>query len=182
MYSQKISLFAAIVLGMVSAAYGIESFPDPNSYPDFNSDEIVNFADFAIFAESWQESGSGLDGDFNKNGIIDSNDLETFCFLWLSGPHPLNVFEQFKSALLADDVNDAVSYFSELSAENYRTFLEQLRPYFTQMVNDMGEMIFIRFDSDMAVYDLLREEGGQMYGYPVTFVRDETGQWKIYDF
>jgi hypothetical protein len=34
----------------------------------------------------------------------------------------------------------------------------------------------------MVVYDLLRQEDGQMYGYPVVFVRDEMGQWKIYDF
>jgi hypothetical protein len=182
MYRQKISLFIAIVLATVSTAHGIDTFPEPDSYPDFNSDEVVNFADFATFAWNWQESGIGLDGDFDGNGIVDNNDLETFCFLWLSGPHPLEVFEEFKTALLADDVNDAVSYFTELSAENYYPLLEQLRPYFTQMVNDMGDMVFIRFDSDMVVYDLLREEDGEIYGYPVTFLRDETGQWKISDF
>lgn len=182
MYNQKISLFAAIVLAMVSIANGIESFPEPNSYPDFNSDKIVNFVDFAIFAGNWQKSGSGLDGDFDNSGTVDTNDLETLAYFWLNGPHPVNVFESFKSALLADDVNEAVGYFAEVSAENYRPLLEQLGPYFTQMVNDMGEMIFIRFDTDMVVYDLLREESGQMYGYPVAFVRDEMGQWKISDF
>jgi hypothetical protein len=160
----------------------IESFPEPNSYPDLNSDKIVNFVDFAMFAENWQKSGTGLNGDFDKSEAVDINDLATFAYFWLSGPHPLNVFELFKAALLADDVNEAVSYFAQISAENYRSLLEQLRPYFTQMVNDMGEMIFIRFDTDMAVYDLLREENEEMYGYPVIFVRDEMGQWKIYDF
>jgi hypothetical protein len=33
-----------------------------------------------------------------------------------------------------------------------------------------------------AVYDLLHEESGDTYGYPVTFVRDEMDQWKIIDF
>ncbi len=37
--------------------------------------------------------------------------------------------------------------------------------------------------SDEMVYDVLRlEEDGQMYGYPVIFVRDELGDWKIMDF
>ncbi len=143
---------------------------------------MVNFIDFAIFADNWQKSGSGLAGDFDDSGDVDTNDLATLAFFWLSGPPPLDVFESFKDALLADDVNEAVSYFAEVSAENYRLLLEQLRPYFTQMVNDMGEMVFIRFDTDMVVYDLLREENGDTYGYPVAFVRDEMGQWKIYDF
>ncbi|MBA7663607.1 hypothetical protein ES703_71652 [subsurface metagenome] len=161
---------------------GIDSFPEPNSYPDLNSDDIVNFVDFAIFAENWQQSGSGLDGDFDNSGTVDTNDLTTFAFFWLNGPHPLDVFESFKNALLADDVNEAVTFFTEISTENYRPFLEQLSPYFTQMVNDMGELIFIRFDNDMVVYDLLRQEDGQTYGYPVIFIRNEMGQWKIYDF
>lgn len=158
---------------------------DPNWYPNLNNDQSVNFEDFAILGTNWQQSGSGLAGDFDDNKIIDFNDMVILAYHWLAnacGPSPEEVFELFKSALLADDVNEAVSYFAEVSAENYRTFLEQLRPYFTQMVNDMGELLFIRFDTDMVIYDILREENGQMYGYPVTFVRDEKGQWKIYDF
>ncbi len=161
---------------------GMEGFPDPNLYPDLDSNDIVNFFDFAIFANNWQKSGSGLDGDFDDSGAVDNNDLATLAFFWLSGPPPLDVFESFKAALLADDVNEAVSFFAEVSAENYRLFLEQLRPYFTQMVSEMGELVFIRFDTDMAMYDLLREENGDTYGYPVAFVRDEMNQWKIYDF
>ncbi len=182
MYNQKIFLFAIVVLAMASIADAIECFPEPNAYPDFNNDKIVNFSDFAIFAENWRKSGSSLKGDFDDSGAVDTNDLETFAYFWLNGPHPLDNFESYKTALLADDVNEAVSYFAEVSADNYRPLLKQLRPYFTQMVDDMGEMIFIRFDTDMVVYDLLRQEDGRTYGYPVTFVRDEMGQWKIYDF
>jgi len=157
-------------------------FPDPNSYPDFNGDKIVNFIDFATFADNWQQSGSGLDGDFDNSGTVDANDLATFAYFWLNGPHPLDVFESFKNALLTDDVNEATSFFAEVSAEGYHLLLGELRPHFIQMVNDMGEMVFMSFDTDMVVYDMLREEDGQMYGYPVAFVRDEMGQWRIYDF
>jgi len=50
------------------------------------------------------------------------------------------------------------------------------------MVNDMGELVLISLDNNTAVYDVLREENGDTYGYPVLFVRDEMGQWKISDF
>jgi len=32
--------------------YAIGGFPEPNAYPDFNSDKIVNFVDFAVFGFS----------------------------------------------------------------------------------------------------------------------------------
>jgi len=160
----------------------INGFPDPNSYPDFNGDEIVNFIDFARFADNWHESGGGLDGDFDDSGTVDANDLASFAYFWLNGPHPLDVFESFKTALLTDDVNEATSFFAEVSAEGYHLLLGELRPHFIQMVNEMGEMVFMSFDTDMVLYDLLREEDGRMYGYPVSFVRDEMGQWRMYDF
>jgi len=47
---------------------------------------------------------------------------------------------------------------------------------------DMGEMILISLDEYTAVYDLLREEDGQMFGYPVAFSRDEMGNWRISKF
>ncbi len=67
MHNQRTLLLPAFVVLMIaSIANGIESFPEPNSYPDFNGDKIVNFVDFATFAGNWQKSGSGLDGDFDN--------------------------------------------------------------------------------------------------------------------
>lgn len=158
---------------------------DPNWYPNLNADQSVNFKDFAIFGTNWQQSASGLAGDFDNNGTVDSYDLAVIAYYWLAstiGPSPEEVFESFKTALLADDLNAALGCFTEIAAENYDPFLEQLRPYFSQMVNDMGDLVPISSDDNTAVYDLLREEDEDTYGYPVIFVRDEMGQWKIYDF
>lgn len=175
-----------ILLAMVSVANADSNdVLDPNWYPNLNADQSVNFEDFAILGTNWRQTGQGLAGDFDNNGVVDFEDLAVLAYYWLAstiGPSPEEVFESFKTGLLADDLNAALEYFTEIAAENYEPLLEQLRPYFTQMVDDMGEMIFIRFDTDMVVYDLLRQEDGRTYGYPVTFVRDEMGQWKIYDF
>ncbi|MFH1371626.1 MAG: hypothetical protein ABII09_10130 [Planctomycetota bacterium] len=136
----------------------------------------------AKFAQNWLLTGAGLTGDFDTSNLVDCNDLSIMADCWLKGSRPVSVFEQFKAALAAGDINTAVSYFTEVSAENYRIFFEQLSPYLPQMANEMGELIFIEQKDEIAYYDLLREEGGQLYAYPVIFVKDETGQWKIYDF
>ncbi len=55
----------------------------PSFCPDLYRDHIVNFIDFAIFAENWLQTGSGLDGDFDDSGTVNVIDLANFCFYWL---------------------------------------------------------------------------------------------------
>jgi len=158
---------------------------DPIFYPNLNNDPFVNFEDFAILAANWLASGTSLDGDLNGSERVDLDDLAILTYHWLAnacGPSPEEVFDSFKNALSVGDVNTAVTFFTEVSAENYRIFFDQLSSYLPQMVNDMGELIFIEQTKEMAIYDLLREQGADTYGYPVIFVRDEMGQWKISDF
>ena len=50
------------------------------------------------------------------------------------------------------------------------------------MVDDMGQMVLISIDGNSAIYDLFREEDGNSYAYPVFFIKDEQGIWKISDF
>jgi hypothetical protein len=65
----------------LAAAAGI----DPN-YPDLNGDQIINFADFAIMANNWMETGTGLAGDFDNNLTVDFNDLYVITYRWLEKP------------------------------------------------------------------------------------------------
>jgi hypothetical protein len=115
----------------------------------------------------------------NNTGIGEPNYADMGAYEAPIGPK--DIWEKFKVALAASDVNMAVSYFMEVSAENYRNFLEDVEAYLPQMASEMGEIIFIKQDEEMAHYDILREEDGEIYGYPVIFIMED-GQWKIYDF
>ena len=55
----------------------------PYYSPDLDEDEFVDFNDFVIFAANWQQSGSGLDGDFDNSGSVDYNDISHFSQYWL---------------------------------------------------------------------------------------------------
>jgi hypothetical protein len=55
---------------------------------DFNGGGIVNFADLALFASYWQQTGCNepewCEGtDLDINGKVDANDLMLFCNYWL---------------------------------------------------------------------------------------------------
>lgn len=182
MWVQKLFLSAAIALATVSIAGAIESFPEPNSYPDFNGDKIVNFADFAIFAGNWKKSGSGLKGDFDKSGTVDTNDLATFAYFWLNGPHPVNVFGSFKAALAAGDVNEALTFITEISREKYAEIFQIIKPHLSDYAAGMGQMIFDRHRDGEVKYEMLHQEGELVLSFPVFFIRDEDGNWRLFNF
>jgi hypothetical protein len=150
---------------------------------DLDADGIIAFEDMAIFAQSWLMTGVGLAGDLDKNDIVDSNDLKTFCDCWLKGTRPESIWEQFKAASLADDLDKALTFIADSVLDQYTDALTQLRPYFPDMVAGMGELILISKDSQTAKYEMLHDEGGGVIScFPVYFRRDELGNWKIYCF
>jgi len=182
MYSKKALLFVAVVLSMVSIANAIDVFPDPNLWPDFNSDNIVNFVDFATFANNWQQSGSGLDGDFDNSGAVDANDLATFSYLWLNGPGPVNVFESFKTALAIADCNEALTFVAGISRDKYAEIFRIIEPHLTDYASGMGGLIFERQRNGEVIYEMLHQDGGQTLLFPVFFIREEDGNWRLFNF
>jgi hypothetical protein len=50
---------------------------------DLNHDGCINFLDYTKIAEDWHETGPGLDGDINKDEIVDYEDLEMLTESWL---------------------------------------------------------------------------------------------------
>ncbi|MGA2916436.1 MAG: MopE-related protein [Sedimentisphaerales bacterium] len=93
----KISILIIILcLGKIAIAERIEESGEYSC--------IVNFYDFAVFANHWLESGTGLPADLDKNGTVDFNDLKLLTDFWLwpcpsnwppRGPLCLVDFEKF---------------------------------------------------------------------------------------
>ena len=180
--SGKALLFVAVVLSVVSVAGAMDIPADPNLWPDFNSDKIVNFADFATFADNWQKSGDNLDGDFDKSGTVDANDLATFSYLWLNGPHPENVFGAFKNALAVADCNEALTFVAEISQNKYADIFQIFEPHITDYAAGMGELTFERQRNGEVIYEMLHQDGGQTLLFPVYFIREEDGYWRLFNF
>jgi len=52
---------------------------------DFNDDGIVDFNDFCVLAQQWQQTDDAITADLNDDKIINKCDLTAFCQQWLSG-------------------------------------------------------------------------------------------------
>ncbi len=92
-------------------------------------------------------------------------------------------WEAMRTALLGGDMETALQYFVGLNREKYREI-------FTEFGSDKVNRIFSGI-SEIRLYTLygrvagcgaIRTETGGTYSYPVTFVRDENGIWRIKGF
>jgi hypothetical protein len=138
---------------------------------------FINFQDFAVFADNWLKTGTSLAGDFDGSGLVDFNDLKILCNYWLEGPPPEDVFEQFKAALATGDINLAASYFAYFVADDYRNIFNENAGKLQNMVNNMGTLSLEYTDRDIAVYEISNVAGTKFY--PVVFIQEDDGRWKI---
>ena len=129
------------------------SWDDPNYYitfshiptRDLNSDEIVNFGDFAIFSSRWNATDCNdpnwCDGaDLDRDGYVDHNDLELFVEYWLwptSGndsnepngpyyPENTNVVYRIVDANglseITIDVNDSITLYVDMETNDVNVY------------------------------------------------------------
>lgn len=175
-------LFVGIVCIAFSNIASAIVIPEPNK-PNLNSDSIVNFVDYAIFAQNWLATGAGLTGDFDDSNSVDYNDLFVIAYYWLKGPPPQKVFEQLKTTLSSSDVNAAVLLFADSVSYEYSVIFNELKPVLPIMAEGMGELSLTSFDGNIARYEMLHDEGGGVIAsFPVYFCKDANDNWKIYCF
>jgi len=91
-----------------------------------------------------------------------------------------------KAALMANDVNRALSFFTETQQERYRTLFTLLNAQIAQIARDMQDIELISVVENRGKYRLRRTElyAGQMVSisFYVYFVQDGAGLWHIESF
>jgi hypothetical protein len=91
-----------------------------------------------------------------------------------------------KSALIRNDVEAALAYFTEEQRARYRTLLTVLSAQIAQIARDMQDIDLVYLVENQAKYRLRRIElyGGQLltFSYYVYFVQDGSGFWSVEGF
>jgi len=118
MITRRTILIGAVVFSFCAASV----WSSPYWCPDLSGDDFVDFADFAVFAGNWMQSGDGLAGDFDDSGTVDMNDLDYFVDYWLTDTdcpeyYPdqfpyMTSFEKYQGFTAGDDPNsrDSLDY------------------------------------------------------------------------
>ncbi len=120
--------------------------------PDLVRDNSVDFKDFAVLAENWFETGTGLDGDFDESGKVDEVDLSNFTAFWLN-TEPIvaedkNAIVTENSAVIitlnAHDCNGTTDFVYDLveRPENGIIAIDANRAIYCPDINFVGEDYF----------------------------------------
>ncbi|MBN2020782.1 MAG: hypothetical protein JW749_11235 [Sedimentisphaerales bacterium] len=154
---------------------------------DFNLDYFVNFLDFAKLAEKWlidsNDVGWGSSYDLDDSNSININDLRLFTERWLETcPESNDVFDAFKNALAAGDIETALTFVADSVHDRYSQIFQVLGSNLPDCAEGMGNLTLISQDEGRAVYEMSHQDGSTTYSFPVVFIKDEGGNWKIYNF
>jgi len=89
-------------------------------------------------------------------------------------------WEAMKSALINGDIEEALQYFVAANRDRYRqTFTELGSERINFLFSSIVEFKLFTLYGRAAGCGAVRIEGGKRYAYPVNFVQDENGIWKI---
>ena len=151
---------------------------------DLDKDGIIAFEDLAIFAQNWLSIGTGLTGDFDDSNLVDYGDLSVMANCWLKGTRPIGIWEQFKAALAVGDVDTALTFIAEISRDKYAEIFQIIGPSLPDYAAGMGDLI-LKSDSEVdgeVKYEMTHQVGSETYLFPVIFIKDDDGSWKIDNF
>jgi len=151
---------------------------------DITPSGMIDFVDFVRFADAWLSDTNDINWDpycdFDDSNMIDFCDLRDLCYCWLSGSRPEDIFESFKAALVAGNIDEAITYFIDFVADDYKAIFTENIGKLQNMVDDMGELSLESIDEGIAIYEISNGTGTQFY--PVVFTLDDDGNWKISKF
>jgi len=91
-------------------------------------------------------------------------------------------WEGMRQALAQNGIDTAASYFDDFSRDAYRETFTILSSMLSQIVQECGDIQFIRMMKNSAAYDIRTARDGKEYSFYLLFVRDEDGLWKIRSF
>jgi glucose/arabinose dehydrogenase len=93
------------------------------------------------------------------------------------------VWSGFDAALRAGDVPAVASLIHGGRRAAWQQYYSQLAPQDLSAEADaLGAITLVEVGRGGAEYELLREENGQVFSYPVVFVADSDGRWRLWQF
>jgi len=84
------------------------------------------------------------------------------------------------AAMMSGDIEGALTYFIDSAQEKYRTlFANKSSAQISAIFENVIELELYTLTDQLAQCGAVRSEFGTDYSYPVVFVRDQSGDWKI---
>ncbi|MBI4837631.1 MAG: fibronectin type III domain-containing protein [Nitrospirae bacterium] len=87
-----------------------------------------------------------------------------------------------KTALRAKNIEAALNYIDAEKREIHRAKFEVLKDSMPAILDTFVEFNFVKFYKYTIEYEIVANENGVLYSYPITFIRGEDGIWRFRKF
>ena len=91
-------------------------------------------------------------------------------------------WEGMKGALMAGDIEKALTHFAEPAREQYREMFQLLQLQLPTLVSQMREISLMEVTGNVAEYYITRPQRGTDISYFIYFVKGNDGIWRIQGF
>ena len=95
---------------------------------------------------------------------------------------PKATFEQFRAALLKDDVKTALSLMSYPLKEKYEKIFEQIGVHRNDYARGLGKIYFNSKVGSTLYYEMVTEQDDGLFAFPIHFVQNDDRNWLITEF
>jgi hypothetical protein len=91
-------------------------------------------------------------------------------------------WEGMKQKIAAGDIEGAGSYFPVATRDMFQAIFNDPGMEIMSRLNEISAIKIYTIMDDTAQGGAIRQEDDGVYAYPVNFMRDENGIWRIYGF
>jgi hypothetical protein len=89
------------------------------------------------------------------------------------------IWNGMKTALSNSDITTSLSYFADNSKESFQQQFTELSQVLPQFAATLGDINLVNISTNFAEYEFRTVHNGVTYSFPLMFVRDADGSWKI---
>jgi hypothetical protein len=87
-----------------------------------------------------------------------------------------------RQALIGGDIDTAMTYFVPGAQDRYRTLANDLTVDLPARLAEIDRIELYVLEGSVVQAGAIRREAAGEFAYPVTFVKDENGAWRILGF
>ena len=91
-------------------------------------------------------------------------------------------WEGMRTELLANNIDNALTYVDESSKEDYQEAFNLLSSFLPVILQELTDIQFIEYVKNSAIYDIRTIRDGLEFSFQVIFSKDFNGIWKINSF
>jgi hypothetical protein len=91
-------------------------------------------------------------------------------------------WEAVKKELKRGDVEGSLIFFAERSKGRYRNIFEAIKEQLPMILETFIDFSIIDVYENIAEYEIVANESGVLYSYPVTLTKSGNGIWQFIDF